>query len=129
MDEESDSNNFLQMNHVIADSNFQQIHIIQENCAYHTTLDKTEFTDTLSVLHMNVRSMKNKAEEIQNFLRGLDIEFDAICISETWFKDEIVKYYGQEKYNLFAFCRSVGAGVCTAIYILFSFLFLYISSE
>ena len=60
--------------------------------------------------------MKNKAEEIQNFLIELDIEFDAICISETWLKDEIVKYYGQENYKLFASCRSVGAGGGTAIY-------------
>ena len=38
-------------------------------------------------------------------------------ILETWLKDEIVKYYGQENYNLFASCRSMGAGGGTAIYI------------
>ena len=117
MDEESDINNLLQLNLGIDDSNLVKMNEIKEECVYQTTLDKYEFIKTFSVLHMNVRSMKNKREDIQNFLKIVDIEFDAICISETWLKDGIVKYYDMENYNLFASCRPIGEGGGTAIYV------------
>ena len=117
MDEESDINYLLQLNLGIDDSNLVKMNEIKEECVYQTTLDKYEFMKTFSVLHMNVRSMKNKREDIQNFLKIVDIEFDAICISETWLKDGIVKYYDMENYNLFASCRPIGEGGGTAIYV------------
>ena len=97
----------------------EEMRKIRENCNYHTTLTKKDFDDTFCVLHMNVRSMKNKMDEIITFLSKSDIQWDVICISETWLKGKmtVVKYYDLEQYKLFANCRSSGEGGGTAIYI------------
>ena len=71
---------------------------------------------TIHVIHMNVRSMKNKRDEILDFLTRSGIKWDIICISETWLKDDIIQYYNIESYNLFASCRHQGEGDGTAIY-------------
>ena len=56
-------------------------------------------------------------DEITNFLSNCNVEWDVICISETWLKDDIVKYYDLEHYYIFATSRPSGEGDGTAIYV------------
>lgn len=70
-----------------------------------------------SILHMNMRSLKNKMDEFQTFLLSSGVVWSVICISETWLKPEILKYYNLDNYNLFASCREDGEGGGTAIYV------------
>jgi len=116
-EDSNDDTTILQMYDDIKDDYLIQMQNIHEKCDYYTDLDKTRFKGGFSILHMNVRSMKNKVDEIQNCITRSDIQWDIICISETWLKDDIVKYYKMDNYNLFASCRPVGEGGGTAIYV------------
>ena len=104
--------------------NFQELNDFENNkiseinneCKYYTKICLDE-THHFLVLHMNVRSMKNKMDDIENFLSRLDISWDVICISETWLKDDIAHLFEIEKYNCLASCRQIGEGGGTAIYV------------
>ena len=61
------------------------INEINTRCEYHTQLF-LDGTNKFLVLHMNVRSMKNKKDDIDNLLRRIDVTWDIICISETWLR-------------------------------------------
>ena len=55
--------------------------------SYHTIqkLSSSDITDKdLSFRHMNVRSLSCHIEELQSLLVNLNINFDAIGVSETW---------------------------------------------
>ena len=41
----------------------------------------------LSFLHMNIRSLSNKFDQLKNFLGQLRLKFPIIGISETWLDD------------------------------------------
>lgn len=98
------------------ESEFNKLMHVRDTCDYLNAIDRLKLHN-FSVLHMNVRSMKNKKDEIDNFLLRLDIPWDAICISETWLKDDIVNLFQIDGYNCFASCRQKGEGGGTAIYV------------
>ena len=99
------------------DDTLMKLQSIHDSCNYYTTLDNVQMNDNFCIIHLNARSMKNKRDEIIEFLVRSDVQWDIISISETWLKDDIVKYYDIEKYNLFASCRKIGEGGGTALYI------------
>ena len=43
--------------------------------------------NTLSVLHLNIRSMKKNFESFKLFLSNFNFDFSIICFSETWLDD------------------------------------------
>ena len=49
--------------------------------------DRNSFSNNLSFLHLNIRSIKNKIDNFSNFLGRLNIKFPVIGISETWLDD------------------------------------------
>ena len=86
-------------------------------CKYYSVSDGIHLGDTFSVLHMNVRSLKNKFDAFQTFLTSSGVEWSIICITESWLKPDIIQYFDLNKYNLFASCRVSGKGGGTAIYV------------
>ena len=90
---------------------------IQNQCKHYTTVDIPKVKEKFSVLHVNARSLKNKFDVINIFLDNSEVDWSVICVSETWLKEEIIKYYNLDKYNLFASCRQSGEGGGTAIYV------------
>ena len=82
------------------DSTLMSLHSLHERCDYHTTLDNVQMNNNFGIIHLNARSMKNKRDEILEFLVRTYVQWDVISISETWLKDDIVKYYDIEEYNL-----------------------------
>lgn len=106
------------MNNIVNyDKNIEQIQFIHEKCEYYTTLDNLQLNNNFSVIHLNMRSIKNKRDEFLDFLVRSKIQWDVICISETWLKEDIIKYFDIEEYNLFASCRQESEGGGTAIYV------------
>ena len=99
------------------DDTLMKLQSIHDSCNYYSTLYNIQMNDNFSIIHLNARSMKNKRDEILEFLVRTDVQWDIISVSETWLKDEIVKYYDIEKYNLFASCRKIGEGGGTAVYV------------
>ena len=104
------------MEHNICESLTSEEFLHQE-CRYCTTTEITGLGMGFSVLHINMRSIKNKMDDFQTFLANTRTSWSVICISETWLKVDILKYYNLENYNLFASCRERGEGGGTAIYV------------
>ena len=53
---------------------------VNETKTYVSNIDSESFT----VLHLNIRSMKKNFEIFQEFFKDLKFNFSAICLSETW---------------------------------------------
>ena len=117
MDEDFNETNTLLTNMGMENENTTQLKHIANKCQYHTVLERNHFMDNFSILHLNARSMKNKFDNLNNLITRTNVQWDIICISETWLKDDIVKYFQIENYNLFASCRPVGEGGGTAVYV------------
>ena len=52
---------------------------------FHNFLDNS--SNQLSVLHLNIRSIKKNFESFQLFLNPISFSFSVICLSETWWDD------------------------------------------
>lgn len=48
------------------------------------TLTQPVFRGSLSILHINARSMPNKIDDIELLLQSIKFDFSAIAITETW---------------------------------------------
>ena len=45
------------------------------------------------VIHINIRSIAAHGDELDGYLKTLNIRFDAICISETWINDSSLSFH------------------------------------
>ena len=76
--------------------------------------------NTLSVLHLNIRSMKKDFESFKLFLSNLNFDFSIICFSETWLDNSFSlsqSLYELPKYKCIHQVRSYGKGGGVSIYI------------
>ena len=46
-----------------------------------------DISESLSILHLNIRSIKKNFETFNNFLSTLNYNFSIICFSETWLEE------------------------------------------
>ena len=53
---------------------------VNETKTFVSNIDSESFT----VFHLNIRSMKKNFESFQEFFKDLKFNFSAICLSETW---------------------------------------------
>ena len=53
---------------------------VNETKTFVSNIDSESFT----VLHLNMRSMKKNFESFQEFCKDIKYNFSAICLSETW---------------------------------------------
>ena len=88
-----------------------------DSCKYYSKSLELMLEQGFSVLHINARSLKNKMDSFQTFLTNSGVEWSVICISETWFKDDILGYFNIDNYDLFASCREGTEGGGTAVYV------------
>lgn len=69
-----------------------------------------------SAFHVNIRSMKNKRDEVDLLLGSLSVEFDVMLFSETWFgTDSDVCSFDNYVYN--GLSRPHGRGGGLAVYV------------
>ena len=68
---------------------------------------------SLSILHLNIRSIPRNLSYLQTYLNNLDIQFSVIGISETWLEPYNVDCYGMDGYKEEHLYRSerMGGGV------------------
>ena len=62
-------------------------------CKYYTLQNSPGIDNTFSVIHMNARSIKNKFDEIKKIVLNSNSEWDVVCISETWLKDDVIEQH------------------------------------
>ena len=66
-------------------------------------LKNTQWKKGFSILHLNIRSINKNFENLKHFLIGLRIEFDVICLTETWCEENhLVNKYQLQKLHSFS---------------------------
>ena len=55
--------------------------------------------DELSLLHMNIRSIKNKFDELSDYLTSLKYHFSIIGLTETWLSENCTNMYNIRNYK------------------------------
>ena len=73
------------------------------------------YSKNFNVLHLNVRSLADKYDELMLLIRELDVEFSCIVITETWFSEfDFLDQYFIPGFDLFCNSRvgKCGGGVC-----------------
>jgi hypothetical protein len=79
---------------------------------------------SINFLYFNARSIRNKFQEIENFINCSSRIFHVIVITETWLHKEEVKYYDLPNYQSFHSTRddeNITRGGGVSIYILSTF--------
>ena len=106
-------------NHIESDlySTIVDIEQIHDSCKYYSKPSELQLKQGFSVLHVNARSLKNKMDNFQTLLTNSGVEWSVICVSETWFKNDILSYFNIDNYDLFASCREGAEGGGTAVYV------------
>ena len=99
---------------------FSHFEKLRQECGFHNSdeLDKLFTTNSISMLHMNIRSMINKFDELKSLLAQTEQMWDFIFISETWFTKEIEELFSIDHYQLFCDSRQSKSGGGSAIYAL-----------
>ena len=88
----SNKNNFFDSNQD-PDVNFFLDNIPSLNTEYFSPSDvkigfsKFESSDTFSVLHLNIRSLRKNFEDFKELYKMLNLKFSIVCFSETWADD------------------------------------------
>lgn len=73
---------------------------------------------SLSLLHLNARSLNSKFCEFERLLSGLNVHFDVIAISETWFdKYTNLPSFALDGYTLYQSARANKQGGGVALYV------------
>ena len=102
---------------------YQKYEQLRNDCKYYkisdTGTDSFEPDSSVNILHMNARSLINndKFEAIQTFLYQTGINWDFICISETWLSSGIDVHRNLRGYTVFFNNRLERSGGGVAIYV------------
>ena len=108
-----------------------QDNIIDPECNFinKITKDSNYFTDTMltktlnkrkgfSIIHFNARSLNANFQNIELYLSQLEVKFDVVAISETWFNDYTsTNVFNMKGYVMHYVSRSAGKGGGVAIYV------------
>ena len=78
-----------------------------------TFREKFKLSNTLSMCHLNIRSLPEHFLEFTAYIKNLDIDFNIIALSETWLKPHHIDYI-IPSYNIENELRIKrrGGGVC-----------------
>ena len=95
---------------------------VPHSCKYMFCEDfKTKFCNTnssLSMIHVNARSLKNKFEDFQLMLSTLGHTFSIIGVSETWFNEHTnLNLFHLDNYSLYNLDRTDKTGGGVALYV------------
>ena len=83
------------LNDIDPDLNYFRTDIISLNTAYfddQTFKEKFKFNNTLSMYHLNIRSLPEHFIEFTAYIEHLNIDFKIIALSETWLKPHHIDY-------------------------------------
>ena len=74
-------------------------------------------SQSLSLCHLNIRSIKKKISNFVTYMDCLGFRFSIISLTETWMKYDICNLYGIEGYELFEKHRLTKAGGGVGLFI------------
>lgn len=99
---------------------YSQFEKVRTNCSFSTPTQlkqKSKSLNQLSMLHLNVRSIVNKFDDFEAFLRSSSASWSIICMSETWLTKQLEPLYNLESYKAFFQSRTEKSAGGSAIYV------------
>ena len=94
---------------------------IRKQCTFHSLNNVTNVipnsSDSINMLHLNIRSIINKHDSLLNMLSQSNVKWHTISMSETWLTEHLESYYNIPGYEAFFYSRIKKVGGGTAIYI------------
>lgn len=78
---------------------------------------KTIFLRGLSILYMNIRSLRNKLSDLEVTLHLMKTEIDFLVITENWLHPDNQKFYNIQNYKPFFCSRTDKKGGGVAMYV------------
>ena len=89
-------------------------------CSYifdHDMLNSSGGNDDFSIIHLNTRSFNKNFDAIHTYLSSIDRTFTVICLSETWFYEDMSNVIEIENYELVSTPRIDRRSGGSAIYV------------
>ena len=119
----NDKNNIRSDNDIDHDNNYLLKQIPNDKCQYYieesfnNLMHKENISNELSLLHLNVRSIKNKYDELCDYLKSLKIDFSIIGLTETWLTDNYANIFDIPGYKFIMANRKNKNGGGVGMYI------------
>lgn len=86
--------------------------------SFNSTLQNEQVnSDELSLLHINIRSIRNKFDELSDHLASLKITFFILGLTETWLTENYANMFNISCYNLLTANRKNKSGGGVGMYI------------
>ena len=110
-------------NDIDPDSNKLLKYIYEDNCKYYIEesfselIQQNNINGDLSLLHLNIRSLKNKHDDLCHYLAQLNLTFSIIGLTETWLLDNCDDTYNIPTHSLVTKSRKNKAGGGVGIFI------------
>ena len=64
------------------------------------SLFRSRVSASLSLCHINIRSLNRNLDNFIMFIESLEFEFSVLCFSETWLRDDNCDLYGIPGYSI-----------------------------
>lgn len=91
-----------------------------DNCKYFQIADFNEhqrMNNQFSMMHLNIRSMSKHFDELQLFLNTMDLRFDCLGFSETWYTPENNDNFELAHFTQYKSFRSSRPGGGASLYV------------
>ena len=82
----------------------------------HISLSKSGLSASLSLCHINIRSLNRNLDDFIMFIESLEFEFSVLGFSETWLRDDNCDLYGIPGFSICEKHRKNAVGGGVAIY-------------
>ena len=78
-------------------NNYKCDYILEDN--FNSACEKLSMkSNNFSLIHLNIRSMSKNSEKFVAYISNLQIDFDIICMTETWLKQTNIELQGIDSY-------------------------------
>lgn len=113
-------------NDIDPDSNYLFKQVSGDKCHYYTeesfknllqNENISNQSDELSLLHINIRSIRNKFDELSDYLTSLKHNFSIMGLTETWLTEDCANMYNIRDYKLITANRKNRSGGGVGMYI------------
>lgn len=100
------------------DTLLDEFKLIANQCRYNDVKSLSLNRSNLSLLHVNIRSLRKNFDKLISLLNSVNAKFDVICVSETWLDDDPNNSCYLPGYSLFNQCpQDFSRGKGAAVYL------------
>ena len=100
--------------------NYPEFEKLQRECSFYSPSQlklHLDASNNFNIIHANIRSIVNKLDAFEGFLKSCVVNWQIICLSETWLNTFIEPMYNLESYKSFFCSRTEKSAGGSAIYV------------